>query len=154
MNVESNNHGLITQAITLPGYSNESIYTRSQVPAVGKDMTQFWGQTEGVTFCSYKHRSYKHSRTNQWRIQGGPGPPIFGKVNFIFFTLYTMSGKNIFEIEFGFYSGRNPRSFGSMGGVYVCVWIEIVAATVFCSVKPHFEWYPKPFQPQNICQIA
>jgi len=66
-----------------------------------------------------------------------PGPPIFGKVNVIFFTLYTMS-KNIFEIEFGFYSGRNPRNVWKCGGVCVCAWIEIVAATVFCSAKARF----------------
>jgi len=39
-----------------------------------------------------------------------PGPPIFGKVNFIFYIVYNV-WKNIFEIEFWFYSGRNPRSF-------------------------------------------
>jgi len=34
------------------------------------------------------------------RIQGaGPGPPIFGS-QFYFLKLYTMSEKNIFEIEF------------------------------------------------------
>jgi len=49
-----------------------------------------------------------------------------------------MSEKNILEIKFGFYSGRNPRSFWKCGGVCVCVWIEIVADTVFCSAKAQF----------------
>jgi len=67
-------------------------------------------------------------RQTVWDRQTSGG----SKVNFIFYIVYSV-WKNIFEIEF--YSGRNPRSFGSMGGVCVCVWIEIVAATVFCSVK-------------------
>jgi len=48
-------------------------------------------------------------RDQQWRIQGGR-PPIFGKVNIILYIAYNV-GKNIFEIEFRFYGGRNPRSF-------------------------------------------
>jgi len=47
--------------------------------------------------------------------------------------------EKIFEIEFVFYSGRNPRSFWKCGGcMRVCVWIEIVATTVFCSAKAQF----------------
>jgi len=68
---------------------------------------------------------------------GGPGPPIFGKVSFIFYIVYNV-WKNIFEIEFKFNSGRNPTGFWKCGGVCVCVWIEIVAATVFCSAKAPF----------------
>jgi len=71
------------------------------------------------------------------RGEGGPGPPIFGKVNFIFYIVHNV-WKNIFAIEVGFYSGRNRRSFWKCGGVCVCVWIEIVAATVFCSAKAPF----------------
>jgi len=53
---------------------------------------------------------------------GGAGPLLFWQSQFIFFTLYTMSEKNIFEIEFGFYSVRNPRSFCKCGGcMRVCV---------------------------------
>jgi len=55
--------------------------------------------------------------------RGKDGPPTlyFWQSQFNFFTLYTMS-KNIFEIELGFYSGRNPRSFWKYGGcMRVCV---------------------------------
>jgi len=91
---------------------------------------------------------FLHSVT-QGRIQGGLGAPIFGKVNFIFYIVYNV-WRNIFEIEFGFYSGRNPRNFWKCGGVSVCVWIEIVAATVFFVLqRPHFEWYPRPFWSQK-----
>jgi len=59
-----------------------------------------------------------------WRIQGARAPLFLAK-SILFFTLYTnntMSGKNIFEIEFGFYSGRNPRSFWKYGWcMRVCV---------------------------------
>jgi len=60
----------------------------------------------------------------QWRIQGarGPGSRYFWQSQFNSFTLYTVSGKNIFEIEFGFYSGQNPRSFWKCEGcMRVCV---------------------------------
>jgi len=91
---------------------------------------------------------------------GGPGPTIFGKVNFIFFTLYTMSEKIFLKLIFLFYSGRNPRSFWKCGVVCVCVCLcdpiglhdksvvyylrsvgfEIVAATVFfVPHRPNFE---------------
>jgi len=33
---------------------------------------------------------------------GGPGPPIFGKVNLIFFTLYTMSEKKFLKLNLDF----------------------------------------------------
>jgi len=67
----------------------------------------------------------------------GRGPPIVGKVNLIFYVVYNV-WKNILQIQFGFYSGRNPRSCWKCGGVCVCVWIKIVAATVFCSAKARF----------------
>jgi len=38
---------------------------------------------------------------------------------------------------------------GSVGGICVCVWIEIVAATVFCSARHNFEWYSRPFWSQK-----
>jgi len=103
------------------------------------------------------------------RIQGGggPGPPIFGKVSFIFLHCIQCL-KNIFEIEFWFYSGRNPKSFWKCGGVCVCVClcdpiglhdksfifylisVGIVTATVFFVLqRPNFEWYPTPFWSQK-----
>jgi len=72
--------------------------------------------------------------TDQWRIQGGP-VPLFLAVNLFFYIVYNV-WKNIFEIEFGFYSGRNPEFLEVWG--CMCVWIEIVAATVFCSAKAQF----------------
>jgi len=53
---------------------------------------------------------------------GGPGgpPPIFGS-HFLFYIVHVYNvWKNIFEIEFWFYSGQNP-SFWKCGGVCVCV---------------------------------
>jgi len=52
-------------------------------------------------------------RNNQGQIQG--------QSQFNFFTLYTMSEEFFFEIEFEFYSSRNPRSFWKCGGVTVCM---------------------------------
>jgi len=62
---------------------------------------------------------------SQGQIQGGPGgpAPLFLAVNFVYivYTLYNV-WKNIFEIEFWFYSGRNPMSFWKCGGcMHVCV---------------------------------
>jgi len=64
--------------------------------------------------------------------------PLFLAKSIQFFYIVYNVWKNIFEIEFVFYSGRNPRSFWKCGGVCVCVWIEIVATTVFCSAKAQF----------------
>jgi len=95
-----------------------------------------------------------------WARGGSRGPgaraPYFWQ-SFIFYIVYNV-WKNIFEIEFLFYSCRNPRSFWKCGGVCVCVCLcdpiglhdklvvfyqisvgfEIVAATVFCSAKAQF----------------
>jgi len=85
----------------------------------------------------------------QGRIQGGPGPPIFCKVNFIFYIVYNI-WKNIFEIKFVFYSGRNPRSFWKYGGVCVCVCESKSWRLLFFVLqRPNFEWYPRPFWPQK-----
>jgi len=69
------------------------------------------------------------------RGPGGPEPPpIFGKVSFIFYIVYNV-WKNIFEIEFGFYSGRNPRSFCKYACVCESKWWPLL---FFCSVKAPF----------------
>jgi len=107
--------------------------------------------------------------------RGDPGPLFLAKS--VYF-LHCIQWKNIFEIEFWFYSGRNP-SFWKCGGVCarvcVSVWshrptrqisrfyvisvgFEIVAATVFCSAKPCKGPILNDIRghsdPQNICQIA
>jgi len=69
---------------------------------------------------------------------GGAGYPYFWQSQFNIFLHCIQCLKNVFEIEFGFYSGWNPRSFWKCGGVCARVWIEIVAATVFCSAKAQF----------------
>jgi len=84
-----------------------------------------------------------------------PGGPIFGKVNFI--TLHCIQClKNIFEIEFGFYSGRNPGAFGSVGDVCVCVCVNrnrghycflFCKGPILTDIRGHSD-------PKNICQIA
>jgi len=83
-------------------------------------------------------------------IRGGSrkagGPPLYFWRSQFYFLHCIQCLKNIFEIEFGFYTGRNPRIFWRCGGgVCVCVWIEIVAATVFVLQRTHFEWYPRLF---------
>jgi len=84
------------------------------------------------------HRMHEQLPIAIDNMGGSRGPLIFGKVNFIFYIVYNV-WKNIFEIKFVFYSGRNTRSFWKCGGVgYACVWIEIVAATAFCSAKAPF----------------
>jgi len=52
----------------------------------------------------------------------GPGDPApyRWQSQFYFFIVYNV-WKNIFEIEFWFYSGWNPRSFLGSMGVYACV---------------------------------
>jgi len=72
------------------------------------------------------------------RIQGGPGPYIFGKVSLIFFTLYTMSYEISLKLNLDFIVAEIRGVFGSVWGVCVCVWIDIVATTVFCSAKAQF----------------
>jgi len=55
------------------------------------------------------------------RGAGGPAS-LFSAKSILFSTLYTMSEKDCFEIEFGFYSCRNPRSFWKCWGcMRVCV---------------------------------
>jgi len=69
----------------------------------------------------------------------GPGPPIFGKVNLIFFTLYTMSENNIFEIEFGFIVAEIRGVFGNVG-VYACVCeSKSWPLLFFVQQRPNFE---------------
>jgi len=112
------------------------------------------------------------------RIQGGPGAqaPYFWKSQFYFLHCIQCL-KTIFEIEFWFYSGWNPRSFWKCGGVCgrvcVSVWshrptrqisrffylisvgFEIVAATVFLFCKgPILNDIRSHSDPKNIWQIA
>jgi len=65
-----------------------------------------------------------------------------------------MSEKNIYEIEFKFYSGRNPRSFSKCGGVRVCVngnrgryCFLFCKGPILNDIRGHSD-------PKNICQIA
>jgi len=46
---------------------------------------------------------------------GGPPPLFLAKSVLFFYTVHNV-WKNIFEIEFWFYSDRNPRSFWKCGG--------------------------------------
>jgi len=81
------------------------------------------------------------------RMQSGADPggargahPLFLAKSILFFTLYTMSEKHIFEIEFGFYGGRNPRNFWKCGGVCVCVCeMKSWPLLVFVLQRPNFE---------------
>jgi len=65
-----------------------------------------------------------------------------------------MSEKYFFEIEFGFYSGRNPMSVWKCGGVCVCVnrnrgryCFLFFKGPILNDMRGHSD-------PQNICQIA
>jgi len=60
----------------------------------------------------------------QWRIQGGgPGPPIFGKVNLILIFLHCIQClKTIFlKLNLDFIVAEIRGVFGSVGRVCVCV---------------------------------
>jgi len=71
----------------------------------------------------------------------GGAPPLFLAKLILFSSLYTMSEKNMFEIEFGFYSGRNPRSFWKCGGcMRVCVCeSKLWPLLFFVLQRPNFE---------------
>jgi len=47
-------------------------------------------------------------------------PPIFGKVSFIFYIVYTMSGKIFLKLNLDFIVAEIRGVFGSMG-MYACV---------------------------------
>jgi len=49
-----------------------------------------------------------------------------------------MSEKIFLKLNLDFIVAEILGVFGSVEGVCVCVWIEIVAATVFCSAKAQF----------------
>jgi len=84
----------------------------------------------------------------------GQGPPIFDKVNLIFDIVYNV-WKNIFEIEFGFYSGRNPRSFWKCGGcTRVCVNRNRGRYCFLFSKGPILNDIRGHSDSKNICQIA
>jgi len=56
----------------------------------------------------------------------------------------------MFQIEFGFYGGRNPRSFWKCMGVYACVCESKSWPLLFFVLQsPYSEWYPRPFWSQK-----
>jgi len=66
-----------------------------------------------------------------------------------------MSEKNIFEIEFGFYSGRNPRSsWKCVGCMLVCVNQNRGRYCFLFSKGPILNDIRGHSDPKNICQIA
>jgi len=102
--------------------------------------------------------------------KGARPTPLFLAKSILFFLNCIHVWKNIFEIEFWFYSGWNPRSFGSVGGKCVCVCLcdpiglhdkSIVFLSniggfrnrgcycFFVLQRPNFEWYPRPFWSQK-----
>jgi len=81
--------------------------------------------------------------------RGGPAPPYFWQSQFYFFTLHSMSEKIFLKLNMDFIVAKIRGFFGSVGGVCVCVWIEIVAATVFVQQRPNFDCYPRPFWSQK-----
>jgi len=55
------------------------------------------------------------------REERGPGRPLFfSKVNFIFFTLYTMSEEIFLQLSFDFIVAEIRGVFGSVWGGGVC----------------------------------
>jgi len=86
------------------------------------------------------------------RGAGGPGPQFLAK-SIYFFTLYTMSEKIFFEIEFGFYSGQNPSFWKCVGCMRVCVnrnrgrYCFLFSKVPMNDIRGHSD-------PKNICQIA
>jgi len=78
--------------------------------------------------------------------RGWPGPPpIFGKVNFIFFTLYTMSEKIFLKLNLDFIVAEIRGVFGIVGGVCMCVNRNRGRyCFFFVHQRPNFEWYPRP----------
>jgi len=81
---------------------------------------------------------------------GGTGPPIFGKVYLTFLHCIQCLKTIFLKLNLDFIVAEIRGVFGSVGDVSACVWIEIVAATVFCSAKAQF-WmiYPRPFWSQK-----
>jgi len=68
---------------------------------------------------------------------GGRPPPIFGKVNLIFYNCIQCLTKIFLKLNLDFIMAEIRGVFGSEWCMRVCV-IEIVAATVFCSAKAQF----------------
>jgi len=121
---------------------------------IGSGKGRHWKKSTGIHKLPCQEQEYEEDY--QWRIQGGRAPLFLAK-SILFFTLYTMSGKNIFEIEFGFYSGRNPRSFwkyGRGGCMRVCVnrnrsryCFLFCKGPILNDIRGHSD-------SKNICQIA
>jgi len=88
-------------------------------------------------------------------IRGGSRGALILAKSILFSTLYTVSEKNMFEIEFGFYSGRNPRSFWKCGGcMRVCVNPNRGRYCFFFCKGPILTDIRGHSDPKNICQIA
>jgi len=101
--------------------------------------------------CKTAKLKYCHSTgvSGGSRGPGGPGRPIFGKVNLIFYIVYDVWKK--LKLNLDFIVAEIRGVFGSVGSVCVCVWIEIVAATVFCSAKAQFWMISEAILIQKIC---
>jgi len=86
------------------------------------------------------------------------GSPYFWQSQFYF--LHCIGGlqclqKYIFELEFGFYSGRSPRSFWEYGGcMRVCVNRNRGRYCFLFCKGPIFNYIRGHSDPKNICQIA
>jgi len=80
---------------------------------------------------------------------GGPAPLFLAKSVLFFYIVHNVR-KNIFEIEFGFYSGRNPRSFWKCGRcMRVCVNRNRGHYCFFCSAKAQFWMISEAFWSQK-----
>jgi len=83
----------------------------------------------------------------QGRIQGGfAPPPIFGKVNFIFYIVYNV-WKIFLKLNLDFIVAEIRRVFGSIR-VYACV-CESKSWPFFVLQRPNFEWYLSLFWSQK-----
>jgi len=131
---------------TCPSVSGRNMYSTPANVAPTPNTSE--GNGFQTIACAQLPVSMHRADSCQRRIQGGPPPPIFGKVNFIFYIVYNV-WKSIFEIEFTFYSGQNP-SFWKCWGMYACVCESKSWPLLFFVLqRHHFEWYPRPFWSQK-----
>jgi len=85
----------------------------------------------------------------------GSGPPYFWQSQFNFFYIVYNVWKNIFEIEFGFYSGRNRMKFLEVWGcMRVCVNRNRGRYCFLFSKGPILNDIRGHSDPENICEIA
>jgi len=68
----------------------------------------------------------------------GGADPLFWQNQFYFLHCIQCLKKICLKLNLDFIVAEIRGVFGSVWGVCVCVWIEIVAATVFCSAKAPF----------------